>query len=134
MSATASFTPGPWVASGEVRAIPSAKSGAYDLWCGEILPAQATRHRGSVAIIQSAAHINGISREEAEANAKLLAASPELVAALLTALPYVERVAATQPTQYHNIERQRAAAKDAAMIRAVLTKATTPQAHTNEAA
>jgi hypothetical protein len=47
----------------------------------------------------------------------------ELLTALELALPYVESVAARQPTTYANTERQRKAASDAKMIRAAIVAA-----------
>lgn len=47
----------------------------------------------------------------------------DLIAALRTALPYVERIAATAPTEMNRQQRQRQAVRDAEMIRAVLANA-----------
>jgi hypothetical protein len=46
----------------------------------------------------------------------------ELIAALKLALPYVEKVAATAPTEMERQRRQRQACKDAEAIRAILAK------------
>lgn len=46
-----------------------------------------------------------------------------LIAALELALPYVESIAARQPTAYHNLVKQRQAVKDAFAIRAALSAA-----------
>jgi cell envelope opacity-associated protein A len=58
------------------------------------------------------------------ANARLIAASPDLLEKLKAALPYVERVAATAPTEPSRIQKQREASKTAAEIRAAIAKAT----------
>lgn len=73
----AGHTKGPWTATGEVSNV----SGT-DLWCGEIYPANAVKYLGTVANVQSCDHISGISQEEAAANARLIAAAPDLLAAL----------------------------------------------------
>lgn len=44
----------------------------------------------------------------------------QLIEALKVALPYVERVAATAPTEPSRLHRRRQAAADAAMIRNLL--------------
>jgi hypothetical protein len=46
----------------------------------------------------------------------------DLRAALELALPYVESIAARQPTTYANMQRQRKAAEDAKLIRAALSR------------
>lgn len=58
------------------------------------------------------------------ANAQMMAAAPELLEALEEALPFVERVAATQPTQPHNALKRDRAIKARDKIRAAIAKAT----------
>jgi hypothetical protein len=48
--------------------------------------------------------------------------SPDLLAALELALPYVQRVAGTSPTMPAGVARQRAALRDLATIRAAIAK------------
>lgn len=74
----AKYTPGPWVLTGRVHPVGDAGD-ETDLYCGSVYPEP---WRGSVCSIQSADHIDGISREEAEANATLIAAAPDLLYAL----------------------------------------------------
>ncbi|MCO5092635.1 hypothetical protein [Bosea sp. (in: a-proteobacteria)] len=76
------FTKGPWVALGDVHQV-----GNLDehLWCGDVSPNNATPFRGPICHIQSCDHIGGISREEAEANARLIAAGPQMFEALKAA-------------------------------------------------
>jgi hypothetical protein len=71
-------TPGPWIVTGEVRNV----QGGGALYCADINPQD---WRGFVATIQSCDHIpRGITREEAEANARLIAAAPDMLTALET--------------------------------------------------
>lgn len=73
----ARHTEGPWNVDGEIRPV----ADCYRLYCADIRPALG-KYRGSVASVQSCAHIDGISNAEAEANAHLLAAAPEMYRAL----------------------------------------------------
>lgn len=56
-------------------------------------------------------------------DADLIAAAPELLAALKTALPYAQKVAATAPTEPARIERQRKAVKAVSAICAAIAHA-----------
>lgn len=70
-------TPGPWHYSGEIS--PCGYEVKHPLYCGEVRADESDRYLGSVCEIQSADHVDGISNEEAEANARLIAAAPELL-------------------------------------------------------
>jgi len=48
---------------------------------------------------------------------------PELLATLKLALPYVQKIAATMPTEMERQRRQQQAVKDVATIKAAITKA-----------
>ncbi|MES2166579.1 MAG: hypothetical protein V4458_06040 [Pseudomonadota bacterium] len=75
-------TPGPWRFSGHVTPV-GGEDGAIDmLWCGDVRPPDGNKYRGQIASIQSAEQINGIAAAEAEANARLIAAAPDLLKAL----------------------------------------------------
>jgi hypothetical protein len=74
-------TPGPWYISGGVHPVGNAEDGIHDLYCADVIPPHDERWRGYVCTIQSADHISGISKEEAEANARLIRAAPDLLAA-----------------------------------------------------
>lgn len=66
---------------------------------------------------------SGVAVSFTEPDGLLAAASPELYEALILALPYVQKVAATQPTEMNRQQRQFQAAKEVRRIRAVLAKA-----------
>lgn len=70
-------TPGPWAVENEH--IHEATGGAR-LLCVSIVQVGDGPWRGSVCDIQSADQISGISRDEAAANARLIAAAPDLLA------------------------------------------------------
>jgi hypothetical protein len=80
-SSKARFTPGPWACSGKVERVDGT-----ELWCGSINPVSTPKFRGPIANIQSADHIGGISCDEAQANAHLLAAAWSLDAAAALAI------------------------------------------------
>lgn len=65
-----------------------------------------------------------LGREEGEymANARLIAAAPEMLNALRMALPYVEKVASTSPTEPARFARKLRATKDVTVIRAIISK------------
>lgn len=78
-------TPGPWSVNGELREVAEASGHKLMLYCADIVLAEDDPRgwRGYIASVQSADHCaNGITREEAEANARLLAAAPDLFEAL----------------------------------------------------
>ncbi len=71
------FTDGPWHYGGDHTDV----SGDV-LYVGEITAA-GSNYRGEIARVQSCDHIpNGISRDEAKANIRLIAAAPDLLEAL----------------------------------------------------
>lgn len=76
----AAYTPGPWIAAGRVKAV-----GEDNHWIGQVSPARdhTTPFRGPICDLQSCDHINGITCEEAEANAHPTAAAPDLLHALI---------------------------------------------------
>lgn len=57
------------------------------------------------------------------ANARLISAAPDLLAALESALPYVQRVSGSAPTQPHNTKKRDDAVKVARTIEAAIAKA-----------
>jgi hypothetical protein len=73
---TTRHTPAPWVLT-----IRPAEHDA-DFTVAEIEPDRAVDYRGAVARMQSAEHIDGIGKDELIANARLIAAAPEMLAAL----------------------------------------------------
>jgi len=75
-------TPGPWKMQGD-RCWVSGQGGnvRYNLWCGSVYPVR-ERYIGEIVSIQSCDHIDGISRDEAEANARLISSAPEMLESL----------------------------------------------------
>lgn len=67
-------TPGPWEARGAMQ------HGEVLFW--DIEPKSTGKYRGSVATVHQAEHIEGITADERDANAKLIAAAPDMLAAL----------------------------------------------------
>jgi hypothetical protein len=82
--------------------------------------APSSRYRGMVATVSPAEHINGITWAEAEANARLIAAAPELLKALVGLLAQAPRCFALVASE----ERAKVYAMDVA--RAAIAKATKP--------
>ena len=77
------WTPGPWVLN--IRASMGDATGEI---VAEIEPPNSARdYRGDITRLQSCCHIGGIGHEELTANAKLIAAAPDLYAALETCPP-----------------------------------------------
>lgn len=73
--------PGPWAVEGGVTSV-NCDGGAVDLYCADIHAKGDYRH---IAYIQSSDHalalgLPGISKEAAEATARLIAAAPDLLA------------------------------------------------------
>lgn len=78
-------TKGPWVVSGGVRRVASTDGKIHLLYCADIVVGEDDPNgfRGHIASIQSADFLhNGITCEEAAANARLIAAAPDLLKAL----------------------------------------------------
>lgn len=73
-------TPGPWKAhcSDVTEGLTRGDSGIR-FW--DILPACSEHYRGGIATVHDAAEIGGISINERDANARLIAAAPELLGA-----------------------------------------------------
>lgn len=89
-SCSPSFTPGPWRASGEIKLIGGEEDETLH-WCGVVHPVcDVGEYRGPICHIQSCNHIGGISRAEAAANAKAIAAVPDLIAALQEAREFID--------------------------------------------
>ncbi|HDA7126277.1 TPA: hypothetical protein O5T86_001281 [Staphylococcus aureus] len=78
-STAGKHSPGPWVVNGEVREVGADGGEKHRLYCADIV--LGAEWRGYVASVQSCDHIDGITREEAEANARLIAAAPDLLKA-----------------------------------------------------
>ena len=68
-------TPGPWLLEHNL--------GTDDLDCGwSVLEREQNPYRGDVCRVTDAEHIDGITKGERDANARLIAAAPELLGAL----------------------------------------------------
>jgi len=80
--AKTAHTPGPWNANGEVIEVTGSDGKTDPLWCGDIHPTG--KYRGAICRIQSADHLgsSAIGIAEAEANARLMAAAPDMYEAL----------------------------------------------------
>ena len=80
-------TPGPWVARCEDTTASHDDDGRR-FW--SILPVLSSEelYRGNVATVSAAAHIDGISFEERDANAHLISAAPELLEACKAMMPH----------------------------------------------
>lgn len=94
---SASHTPGPWHLSPDGRGIYQGRSGDTDVYVAEIFPNY------------------GLTIEEANANARLIAAAPELLAALRILTEHAQE-------QYPHIESERGQ-RDIAQALAAITKA-----------
>lgn len=78
-------TPGPWSATTQhTHRTPA----GVELVCIAVMPAG--DYRGPVADLQSCDHIQGITMAECEANARLIAAAPDMFDALRDALASLE--------------------------------------------
>jgi len=79
---SAKHTPGLWEIQGGISLVgdPMSRGGQHALYCATV---KQENYVGGVCSIQSADHCEtGITREAAEANARLIAAAPELLDAL----------------------------------------------------
>lgn len=74
---TTAHTPGPWNAA--TRNTHKTDAGV-ELVCITVMPTGG--YRGPIAELQSCDHIHGITTAECEANARLIAAAPDLLEAL----------------------------------------------------
>ena len=82
----AKHTPGPWYHTGNVENV-----GTDFLWCGQVQPLrEPRRYVGDICNIQSCDHIQGITVDEAQANARLIAAAPDMLDACRQALLHFE--------------------------------------------
>lgn len=78
-------TPAPWVATGNVRLVgdPNSTGGQHNTYVGNIRSQAEGASWTDICTQQSAIHVDGgIGIEEAKANARLIAAAPELLEAL----------------------------------------------------
>jgi hypothetical protein len=100
-------TPAPWV----LKIRPAEHDN--NITVAEIEQPRLVKYRGGIARLQSAEHIDGIDEDELVANARLIAAAPDMLEALILA------EIAADPTATAD---ERAKAKSA--IRAAITKAT----------
>lgn len=84
---SAQHTPGPWLHHGEVNLV----NDTHSLFCGGVNPV-GSKYIGDICYIQSSDHINGVTREEAEANARLIASAPDLLEALENLQTQIQQV------------------------------------------
>ena len=79
---TQKHTAGPWI----IRNRADTQSEYHTLYNCDVMPVAKSDYDyvGSICAIQSCDHVNGISYGEAQANARLIAAAPDLLAALQT--------------------------------------------------
>jgi hypothetical protein len=76
----ATHTSGPWEVHGAVH------RGKVLFW--SINEASAAKYRGDIATVHDAEHMGGISTAERDANARLIAAAPDMLAALKAILSH----------------------------------------------
>jgi hypothetical protein len=81
------ITPGPWFVEGERSYLPKSASDKPD-YVASVYPV-CVKFRGDICRIQSSENIGGISMDESYANARLIAAAPELYAAAEKALYFM---------------------------------------------
>lgn len=106
------YTKGPWTA-GDFRN-QEVDGGECSVACMNVMPSG--DYRGEVCYIQSADHIRGISADEAVANARLIAAAPDLLEAL-------ELVAAWGPPCCLSVDEAKTFDADHEKARAAISKA-----------
>ena len=90
------WTPGPWALN--IRASMGDATGEI---VAEIEPTNSARdYRGDITRLQSCCHIGGIGHEELTANANLIAAAPDLYAALDGLLGLLDAGSLYEPQAY----------------------------------
>ena len=84
-----SHTAGPWI----IRNRADTQSEYHTLFNCDVMPVAKSDYDyvGSICAIQSCDHINGISHGQAQANARLISAAPDLLRAAVAALTIVAR-------------------------------------------
>ena len=100
------WTPGPWAIEPVTHLIEKfRKEGMPTFYTASIIPTPDAAFRGYVCHVQDAEHINGIAGPECEANARLIAAAPEMAELL-------ERVAEwNAPSGFSDCDRVIASAR-----------------------
>lgn len=80
------WTKGPWRVVGEVHDVQDANGAKWPLYCANIYAEQSDGYSKNLLYLQSSDHLGAssstVSREEAKANARLIAAAPEMFALL----------------------------------------------------
>ena len=92
MKNTQKHTASPWIISDRANT-QNEQSKYYTLFNCDVMPVAKSDYDyvGSICAIQSCDHIHGISYGEAQANARLIAAAPDLLRACVAALTIVAR-------------------------------------------
>lgn len=77
-------TPGPWALAREIVEVKDKSGEVHKFFCADVIPPlNGAYWRGAICTIQSADHLEkGVGKKEAEANARLIAAAPDLLEAL----------------------------------------------------
>ena len=82
MSNEAQWTPGPWIVAPIEHLLEKHRKDTPTFYTATVEPALSGSYRGPICHMQSCEHINGITGPECEANARLIAAAPEMAALL----------------------------------------------------
>ena len=85
----AKHTPGPWGAECRDLSDTHRKVGDDGVRYWDVGPGFSGSYRGEVCTVHSAVHIDGITIEQRDANARLIAAAPDLLEALQSAAHFV---------------------------------------------
>ena len=104
-------TPGPWYLSGRIEMVgdPYSKLGQHALYCARVTH---PGFIGDICTVQSADHVDeGVTRETAEANARLIAAAPELLEALQSLLWYAGQLEQVKMQHATEMEQMKQAAE-----------------------